>query len=84
MRNSLLVGAAASIGGCRAFSFSSVPSRQITATPKHSVEASLTSKLGFSFTPGGLLFPFHLGVAKCLEREGFLARDTPLAGSSAG
>ena len=45
---------------------------------------TLTSRLGFSFTPGGLLFPYHLGVAKCLELQGFLAADTPLAGSSAG
>lgn len=33
---------------------------------------------------GGLLFPYHLGVAKCLELEGYLGADTPLAGSSAG
>lgn len=30
------------------------------------------------------MFPYHLGVAKCLEMEGFLASDTPLAGTSAG
>lgn len=42
-----------------------------------------TYRLPHAF-PGGLLFPYHLGVAKCLELEGFLSSDTPLAGSSAG
>lgn len=45
---------------------------------------TLTSKVGISFTPGGLLFPYHLGVAKCLAKNGLLATDTSLAGASAG
>eukprot|EP00752_Nemacystus_decipiens_P001446 g1423.t1 len=53
-------------------------------TPVLPTRPAISSKIGFSFTPGGLLFPYHLGVAKCLEIEGFLASDTPLAGSSAG
>lgn len=73
--NALLLGAVG-IGRCRAFS----PGGLARAPPP----PSLTSKLGFSFTPGGLLFPYHLGVAKSLELEGFLASDSPLAGSSAG
>ncbi|CAM9779845.1 unnamed protein product [Choristocarpus tenellus] len=42
------------------------------------------TRLGFSFTPGGLLFPYHLGVAKALEENNFLAAEVPIAGSSAG
>ncbi|CAM9990708.1 unnamed protein product, partial [Discosporangium mesarthrocarpum] len=41
-------------------------------------------RLGFSFTPGGLLFPYHLGVAKALQEERYLREDVPIAGSSAG
>lgn len=40
--------------------------------------------LGFSFSPGGLLLPYHLGVMDSLERAGHLTEDTPVAGSSAG
>lgn len=75
----MLLGALG-LGGCSALSV--VPGA--TAAVPQSVFPTLTSKLGFSFTPGGLLFPYHLGVAKRLETEGFLAADTPLAGSSAG
>jgi hypothetical protein len=41
-------------------------------------------KLGFSLSPGGLLFPYHLGVMDCLEYCHYLKPTTPLAGSSAG
>lgn len=40
--------------------------------------------LAFSFTPGGLLFPYQLGVSHELARAGLLTESTPLAGSSAG
>lgn len=40
--------------------------------------------LGFSFSPAGLLLPYHLGVADCLEYFGMLTPSTPLAGASAG
>jgi hypothetical protein len=41
-------------------------------------------KLGISLSPGGLLFPYHLGVMDCLEHANVLQHSTPLAGSSAG
>ena len=38
-----------------------------------------------SFTPGGLLLPYYVGVGEVLESEGVLVRgETPLAGSSVG
>lgn len=40
--------------------------------------------LGFSFSPAGLLFPYHLGVATRLREAGIIRPRTPLAGSSAG
>ncbi|XP_002273436.3 uncharacterized protein LOC100249796 [Vitis vinifera] len=39
---------------------------------------------GFSFSAAGLLFPYHLGVAKFLIEKGYIKETTPLAGSSAG
>jgi len=41
-------------------------------------------KIGFSFSPGGLLFPYHLGVLSTLSRRGYVTDNTPLVGSSAG
>ena len=40
--------------------------------------------IGFSFSPGGLLFPYHLGVIESLSRNGHLTPSSPIAGSSAG
>jgi hypothetical protein len=40
--------------------------------------------IGFSFSPGGLLLPYHLGVLAALTYHGHVTPDTPLAGSSAG
>ncbi|KAC9735352.1 hypothetical protein R6Q59_018564 [Mikania micrantha] len=42
------------------------------------------SSPGFSFSAAGLLFPYHLGVAKFLIENGYIKDTTPLAGSSAG
>lgn len=39
---------------------------------------------GFSFSAAGLLFPYHLGVGKCLIEHGYITERTPLSGSSAG
>eukprot|EP00584_Thalassiosira_punctigera_P007928 CAMPEP_0172535862 /NCGR_PEP_ID=MMETSP1067-20121228/7694_1 /TAXON_ID=265564 ORGANISM="Thalassiosira punctigera, Strain Tpunct2005C2" /NCGR_SAMPLE_ID=MMETSP1067 /ASSEMBLY_ACC=CAM_ASM_000444 /LENGTH=346 /DNA_ID=CAMNT_0013320821 /DNA_START=104 /DNA_END=1144 /DNA_ORIENTATION=+ len=39
---------------------------------------------GFSFSPGGLLFPYHLGVITSLEHHGRLTDSVHLAGASAG
>ncbi|KAK1313751.1 hypothetical protein QJS10_CPA06g02443 [Acorus calamus] len=39
---------------------------------------------GFSFSAAGLLFPYHLGVARFLLEKGYIKETTPLAGSSAG
>jgi len=42
-------------------------------------------KLGFSFSPGGLLLPYHLGVLESLQFHGHVDPvATPLAGASAG
>lgn len=40
--------------------------------------------VGFSFSPAGLLLPYHLGVAECLRHHGILTDDIPIAGASAG
>jgi hypothetical protein len=40
--------------------------------------------LGFSFAPGGLLFPYHVGVAYELERRQLISATTPIGGCSAG
>ena len=44
----------------------------------------LRMKVGFSLFPGGLLFPYHLGVLEGLASKGILHANTPLAGASAG
>ena len=68
------------------------PQRHATALATAS-EAAATSvsadgasmpPLGFSFTPGGLLFPYYVGAAYELQRLGLLTPNTPLGGSSAG
>ena len=41
-------------------------------------------QLGFSFSPGGMLLPYHLGVMDSLTTCGLLDETTPVAGSSAG
>lgn len=41
--------------------------------------------IGFSFSPGGLLLPYHMGVADCLIQNDYIDQsETVLAGSSAG
>lgn len=40
--------------------------------------------IGFSFSPAGLLLPYHLGVIDYLTHVGALRRDVPLEGASAG
>jgi hypothetical protein len=41
--------------------------------------------IGFSFSPGGLLLPYHMGVADCLIKEKYIdPSETLIAGSSAG
>lgn len=42
------------------------------------------SQTGFSFSPGGLLFPYYIGVAYFLKDAGIITPVTPLGGSSAG
>lgn len=43
-----------------------------------------TPRLGISFAPGGLLFPYYAGVAFQMRDAGLLTAETPLGGSSAG
>ncbi|XP_010538890.1 PREDICTED: uncharacterized protein LOC104813074 isoform X3 [Tarenaya hassleriana] len=47
-------------------------------------ERKIVTSPGFSFSVGGLLFPYHLGVAQFLIEKGYIKETTPLAGSSAG
>jgi len=42
------------------------------------------AKVGVSFSPAGLLTPFHLGAAQRLEQLGWIDSTTTLAGSSGG
>lgn len=41
-------------------------------------------ELGFSFSPAGLLFPYHVGVATMLKDKRVITPATPIGGSSAG
>lgn len=41
-------------------------------------------RVGFSFSPGGLLLPYHVGVLDGLKHKGFLDDTVPIAGASAG
>ena len=36
--------------------------------------------VGVAFSPGGLLFPYHVGVGYALQRAGVITDETPLAG----
>jgi len=46
--------------------------------------SSSSSRVGISFSPAGLLTPFHLGVADHLRNKNVLTKDTVLGGSSGG
>ncbi|KAL1526121.1 hypothetical protein AB1Y20_014850 [Prymnesium parvum] len=39
---------------------------------------------GFTFSPGGLLFPYYIGVAYFLQDAGYITPASPVGGSSAG
>lgn len=43
-----------------------------------------TQRIGLSFTPGGLLYPYQLGAATALVDAGICTPSTPLAGASSG
>ena len=60
-----------------------------SACIKHIIMVAIPTKLpapsiGFSFSPGGLLFPYHLGVITGLSDRGRLPDSAHLAGASAG
>ena len=56
-----------------------------TRAKAEAMSTSGAARFGVSFTPGGLLLPYYLGVGEALEGEGVLVRgETPLAGSSVG
>ena len=68
-----------------------MPPALATASEAVATSASAASRpaneicpLGFSFTPGGLLFPYYVGAAYELQRLGLLTPNAPLGGSSAG
>ena len=45
----------------------------------------IANNIGFSFSPGGLLLPYHMGVADCLIKEKYLNQfESVVGGSSAG
>ena len=57
-----------------------LPSNGITAQNPNPGQS-----IGFSFSPGGLLLPYHMGVADCLIKENYIdPAETVIAGSSAG
>lgn len=41
-------------------------------------------KVGFSFSPGGLLLPYHVGILDALKQRGYVNEQVPIAGASAG
>lgn len=43
-----------------------------------------STRYGFGFSAGGLLFPYYIGVLEELRYQGKMKDDTPVAGSSAG
>ncbi|KAK3271487.1 hypothetical protein CYMTET_20166 [Cymbomonas tetramitiformis] len=47
-------------------------------------KVALQPIFGFSFSPGALLMPYHVGVAQELAELSFINDTTPLAGTSAG
>ncbi|KAE8656366.1 Acyl transferase/acyl hydrolase/lysophospholipase superfamily protein isoform 2 [Hibiscus syriacus] len=47
-------------------------------------EGRVITSPGFSFSGGGFLLPYHLGVAQFLIEKGYIKETTPLAGTSAG
>jgi hypothetical protein len=52
--------------------------------PVPSTLISSPSSTGFSFSPGGLLFAYHLGVITSLQHHGRVTDPVHLAGASAG
>ncbi|KAH0487166.1 MAG: hypothetical protein KVP17_003608 [Porospora cf. gigantea B] len=50
----------------------------------HDSMAPFEASTGFSFSPAGLLLPYHLGVACYLQEVGVLTDEVPIAGASAG
>ncbi|KAK9841996.1 hypothetical protein WJX81_003246 [Elliptochloris bilobata] len=54
--------------------------------PQSVVEAlrDSSSRLGFGFSAGGLLFPYYIGVVGKLTSLRIMTPDTPVAGASAG
>ena len=62
----------------------SPPRQRPIALTAPQAEAPEQTPLGFSFTPGGLLFPYYVGFAYELQRAGLLTPTTPVGGSSAG
>lgn len=48
------------------------------------VDAFRSGKLGFGFSGGGFLFPWHLGVVTELQDAGIITKDTQLSGASCG
>lgn len=55
------------------------------ATSRRAAKDSAGSlNYGFGFGVGGLLFPYYVGVVRELRSKGYIHKDTPTAGSSAG
>lgn len=56
----------------------------LTAFIAQAKSTSVSSRIGISFSPAGLLTPYHLGVSASLRENGLISKDTALAGSSGG
>jgi hypothetical protein len=48
------------------------------------VDAFRSGSLGFGFSGGGFLFPWHLGVVTELQDAGVITKDTQISGASCG
>lgn len=59
-------------------------SARLALTSRTTMVATTPSSIGYSFSPGGLLFPYHLGVISSLSHHNRLPPTAHLAGASAG
>jgi len=60
-------------------------SSKTTTMIQQATSPNPSQSIGFSFSPGGLLLPYHMGVADCLITKNYIDQsETVLAGSSAG
>jgi len=68
-----------------AISASATTVEVVPATKEKQIDKALEhASLGYSFTPGGLLFPYYTGVISALTDLDLMGPDTVVSGTSAG